>query len=184
MGSIGLHHFIRQNEGLQKINLEILCLCISLGLFLYIPSTVIVSSHAKTSYATLIDKLKSLDGPVYAPSLGQLQKDFTFYPAAHWAALDDMVRGPGRDVHNNPNICRLLKPALFPNGPAYILMNNPFNECECIEILKKYYLLEKDFGDEFISLRVLPKRWEHGWPRYLYRYEGSGNAHTDLQNTH
>jgi len=24
--------------------------------------------------------------------------------------------------------------------------------------------------DDNLPLRVLPKRWDHGWPRYLYRY--------------
>ena len=24
-------------------------------------------------------------------------------------------------------------------------------------------------GDRFAALRVLPKRYDHGWPRYLYR---------------
>ena len=27
-----------------------------------------------------------------------------------------------------------------------------------------------DFEERFEPLRVLPARWDHGWPRYLYRY--------------
>jgi hypothetical protein len=31
--------------------------------------------------------------------------------------------------------------------------------------------LDADSSDHvFIALRGLPKRWDHGWPRYLYRY--------------
>jgi len=36
--------------------------------------------------------------------------------------------------------------------------------------LNETYTLEVDFGDRFKPLSVLPKRFFHGWPRYLYRY--------------
>jgi hypothetical protein len=31
------------------------------------------------------------------------------------------------------------------------------------------YVLACDLGDRFAPLRVLPKRYDHGWPRYRYR---------------
>ena len=115
-----------------------------------------------------------LDGPVYAPWLGQLQKGYSFYPAAHWVALEDMIRGPGRATENHPGTRALLEPSIDPGGPAYILANRPLETYPFLAFLEDYYVLESDYGDRFKALRVLPKRWDHGWPRYLYRHRGAG----------
>jgi hypothetical protein len=123
----------------------------------------------------LIQQLRSLPGTVYAPSVGQLQSDFTFSPAAHWIALEDMIRGPGRDTRDNPNTRALLQPVWQPTGPAYILANYPLDVYPWLEFLGDYYVLEADYGDRFEALRPLPKRFEHGWPRYLYRYQAREN---------
>jgi hypothetical protein len=131
---------------------------------------VIVSPRADESYADLVDLLDKLPGDVYAPSLGQLQSGFEFYPAAHWVALEDMIRGPGRDTRNHPKTRALLDPALHPSKEAYVLANYSLKAHPWIEFLEETYVLEVDLGDRFRSLRVLPARWDHGWPRYLYRY--------------
>jgi hypothetical protein len=117
--------------------------------------------------------LKDLDGPVYAPGLGQLQRGYSLYPCAHWVALEDMIRGPGRDTRNHPITRRLLSPVLNPSGPAYILSNRPLSSYPWLEFLEHYYDLEEDLGDRFIDLRVLPARWNHRWPRYLYRFRAT-----------
>ena len=174
LGTLGLWELIKKHESWGKFNIHYFALFVSLALFLYRPSTVIVSSHAKESYVEFINVLKKLDGPVYAPSLGQLQKDFVFYPAAHWAALEDMIRKPGFDTKNNPNTRRFLEAVIQPIGPAYIFANYPLDKYPLLAFLGGYYVLEKDFQDEFIALRVLPKRWDHGWPRYLFRYVRPG----------
>jgi hypothetical protein len=102
-----------------------------------------------------------------------LQRGFSFYPTAHWVALEDMIRGSGIDTRDHPNTRQLLEPAIHPEGPAYILANYPLDTYPWIAFLKDYYVVETDFGDRFKPLRVLPKRWDHGWPRYLYRYTGN-----------
>jgi len=173
LGSIGLWEFTRSNEVLRKFNIHLFSLFVSLAFFLYNPTTVLVSSRAGASYAEFINVLNKLDAPVYAPSLGQLQKDYAFYPAVHWAALEDMIRKPGFDTKNHANTRRLLEPVIHPKGPAYIFANYPLDKYTWIAFLGDYYVLEKDFQNEFKPLRVLPKRWDHGWPRYLYRYARS-----------
>ena len=81
-----------------------------------------------------------------------------------------MIRGPGRDTRDHPNTRRLLEPALNPDGPAFVLANYTFEGYAWLAFLNDYYVLETDFGERFKPLRVLPARWDHGWPRYLYRY--------------
>jgi len=169
LGTLGLHQLAAQAGILQRYKVHLLVLFATLAILLYNPLSVVVSPEAG-SYADLIALLKSLPGNVYTPSLGQLPDGYTSYPAAHWVALDDMTRGPGRDNRDHPVIRQLLDPAIHPNGPAFILANYPLEVYPWLAFLEKYYTLESDFGDRFESLRVLPKRFDHGWPRYLYRY--------------
>jgi len=85
-----------------------------------------------------------------------------------------MVRGPGLDARNHPNTRNLLEPALRPGGTAYVLANDPLQKLKVTAFLEESYVLDRDFGDRFKFLGVLPKRWDHGWPQYLYRYRKPG----------
>jgi hypothetical protein len=170
LGTLGLHQLLLQFKAVQRYAIHLLALFASFAILLYVPTNVIASPRARESYADLVGMLRGLDGHVYAPSLGQLQNSYSFYPAAHWVALEDMIRGPGIDTANHPNTRRLLDPAIHPDGPAYILANYPLSVYWWIAFLEEYYVLDTDYGDRFEPLRVLPARWDHGWPRYLYRY--------------
>ena len=151
-------------------SLRDLALFASFALLLYNPSTFLASPEAGTAYQDLIGLLRGLGGPVYAPSIGQLSRDYTLSPAAHWVALEDMIRGPARDTRNHPTTFRLLAPAIQPEGKAFILANVPLDVYPWLAFLEQHYRLKVDLGDRFIGLRTLPKRWDHGWPRYLYEY--------------
>jgi len=135
----------------------------------YDPRALVPSRDAPAAYADLVGYLRSLGGPVYAPWQGQLPDGFTLEPAAHWVALEDLVRGPGRVTDDNPEVERLTAPARHPDGPAFVLANQPLDSLEVLAFLQDDYLLACDLGDRFLALRVLPKRYDHGWPRYLYR---------------
>ena len=174
MGLVALREFSRRKEILQRFDIPLLASFISLSFFIYNPLTVVVSPRAGDSYGELVSVLEGMPGPVYAPWLGQLQKGYSFYPAAHWVALEDMIRGPGRATENHPGTRALLEPSIDPGGPAYILANRPLGTYPFFAFLEDYYVLESDYGDRFKALRVLPKRWDHGWPRYLYRHRGAG----------
>jgi hypothetical protein len=155
------------SEGLM--NLTLAC---AFALLLYDPRTVVVSPYADASYKELVQELKSLPGQVYAPSLGQLQSEYQFFPTANWVALEDMIRGPGKDTENHPTTRHLLAPLLGNKSPFYILANVPLSDQPFMEFLEEEYVLQEDFGDRFKPLRVLPKRSDHGWPRFLYRQKG------------
>jgi len=170
VGALGLHALSRI-ERVQRYHPYLIGLFISLAVMVYNPADVIVSPRAQEAYADFVSLLRGLDGPVYAPWLGQLQADYAFYPAAHWVALEDMIRGPGRDTRNHPDTRRLLDPVLHPNGPAYILTNYPLDYYPFLAFLTDDYTLGSDFGDRFAPLRVLPKRFDHGFPHYLYRFQ-------------
>ena len=172
LGMLGLFELKKRFPALTvKYAILQYSLVITLAFLLYNPLSMITSPRAHESYQDLIAFINSLDGTVYAPTLGQLPKDFVFYPAAHWVALEDMIRGPGRDTRNHPNTRLLLEPTLNPQGSAYILANYPLEVYPWLDFLNDYYVLEQDLEGRFEPLRVLPKRWDHGWPRYLYRYE-------------
>lgn len=170
LGTLGLHQLSTNVEIARAYRVHAFALFISFALFAYNPLPVIVSPDAEGAYDDLVAYLNDLDGPVYAPSIGQLQEGYTLYPTPHWVALEDMIRGPGRDTSNNPNTRHLLQPAIEPSGPAYILANYPLDVYYWIAFLEDYYVLENDLGNRFEPLRVLPARWDHGWPRYIYRY--------------
>jgi hypothetical protein len=169
-GTMALHEGVERVQALRRYRVDLLALYLTLAFFLFNPFSVIVSSKAGASYSDFIAMLRSLDGPVYAPSLGQLAQGYELHPAAHWVALDDMIRGPGRETGNHPNTRQLLEPVIRPNGPAYILTNRPISADGLYGFFTEHYVLNEDFLDRFEPLRVLPKRWDHGWPRYLYRY--------------
>ena len=170
MGTVGIDALQKSTGILCHKALCVLALFLSFGNLMYNPSSVLVPKQAKESYNDLVEMLTKLDGNVYAPSIGQLQDGYILYPAAHWATLEDMIRGPGQDTRNHPNTRRLLNPAINPAREAFILANYQLHICPWLAFLEDYYVLDSDFGERFSSLRTLPVRWHHGWPRYLYRY--------------
>ncbi len=185
MGTIGLAAWWRVSARVRRYKLHAVALAGSFALMAwnplisYDPRRVIMPSAAREAHADLIDLLRSLDGPVFAPGLGQLPDGFAFHPAAHWVALEDLVRGPGRETRDQPAVRALVAPAVAPAGTAYILTNRPLAERRhFLEFLESRYELQQDFGDRFRALRGLPCRYDHRWPRYLYRYVGSPTATT------
>lgn len=170
VGTLGLHRMSQAFRGTERWGVDRLALAMSFLFLLYDPREVRTSPNARRAYEDLIAFLTGLHGSVYAPSVGQLESGYTLQPAAHWVGLEDMVRGPGRTVRNQPQIRRLLEGCLHPDGPAYLLTHFPLRGLPVIEFLGETYVLETDLGDRFEPLRVLPKRFDHGWPRYLYRY--------------
>jgi hypothetical protein len=172
VGALGLHE-LASLAVVKRYGLHLAGLFVTFAVLSFNPFTVAVSGRADRSYADLIQMLRALGGPVYAPSLGQLEKGPNLYPAAHWVALEDMIRGPGRDTRNHLLTRRLLEPVINPSGPAFILANYPLDAegfPPLLRFLLDDYVLETDLGNRFEPLRCLPKRYDHGWPRYLYRY--------------
>jgi len=172
VGAVGIDA-LQKSSGISCHRvLCILALFVSFGDLIYNPFIVLVPKHAKESYNDLVQLLINLDGNVYAPSIGQLQDGYRLYPTAHWATLEDIIREPGRERRNHPNTRRLLGPVVNPNGRAFILTNERLSDQPWMAFLENYYVLEADLGDQFRSLRILPVRFDHKWPRYLYRYSG------------
>ena len=170
VGVLGLEAAARQSGAVRRYRLHLVALFAAFATLAYDPREVVVSPHARESYADLMGLLRGLDGPVYAPWLGQLPADYELRPAAHWVALEDLIRGPGKDTRNNPLTRGLVKPALNPAGPAYLLTHQPIEDRPELAFLGEHYVLQQDLGERFKPLRLLPKRWDHGWPRYLYRF--------------
>lgn len=178
VGTLGLHE-LAERAAVRRYGLQYVALFASFALLAFNPLRIAVPSQAAASYADLVQMLRGLHGQVYAPWLGQLERDYTLYPAAHWVGLEDMLRGPGRETRNQPLTRRLLDPVLHPSGPAYVLTNQPLEGEGSIPVLGfllEDYELQADLGQRFAALRCLPKRYDHGWPRYLYRYRGARPA--------
>lgn len=171
VGTLGLATLVPRVYWAERYRAHWLALVVTFAALAYDPRSVMTSPRAEAAYDDLLSLLHDLDGSVYAPSLGQLEKGYRLYPAAHWVPLEDMVRGPGRETRDQPIVRRLLAPTLPDEGPAYILANQPLDiRAHFLGWLQDHYKLVDDFGDRFKPLSVLPGRYDHGWPRYLYRY--------------
>jgi hypothetical protein len=60
---------------------------------------------------------------------------------------------------------------------AYVLTNHPLETlAPPVNELAHSYALVTDYGARFSSLRALPRRFDHGYPRFLYRSTGAGEV--------
>ncbi len=165
VGTLGLAEWAASGGG--RSPLPEIALLLAFVTLAYDPRPVTPSPRADAAYADLVRYLRGLGGPVYGPWQGQLPTGFVLEPSAHWVALEDLVRGPGRDPADSPLVERLA--ASYPDRPAFVLANQPLDSLPVLAFLQNDYVLACDLGERFVALRVLPKRYDHGWPRYLYR---------------
>jgi hypothetical protein len=137
---------------------------------LHDPRAFWLPSSAAASYADLQSTIRALDGTVYAPGIGQFPDGPTLFPAAHWVALDDIMRGPRRSAADSALARGLLDPIRHPAHTAYVLTNHPLATlAPPVSDLAGGYTLVQDYGERFAALAALPRRFDHGYPRYLYR---------------
>src|SRR5581483_7957088 len=160
--------------GLAEIKARILqaaAVAIAFTPLTYAPQTVIVSRHSHEALADLKSTVHALPGSVYAPSIGQYAGQPIFSPGAHWVAVEDMARGPGHDSTDEAKAFALIDPAVHPTGRQYVLTTRPLSGMTApLSLLTPHYALAQDYGDRFIALTGLPKRYNHGFPRYLYEF--------------
>ena len=171
VGTIGLAEWARDGVPAALPEAAVLLSFVTL---LYDPRPVIPSPRAAAAYSDFVGYLRGLGAPVFGPWQGQLPDGFVLHPAAHWVALEDLARGPGRDPTTNTAVRRLAAPASRPTGPAFVIANQPLESRSVLAFLTDDYVLACDLGERFAALRVLPKRYDHGWPRYLYRNRQEG----------
>jgi hypothetical protein len=167
---IGLEYLTSHHSMVKRWGLHLLAVGMSFTLLYYSPASVIVSRQAAAAYQDLVSYLRLVDGPVYAPWIGQLQDGYEFYPAVHWVPMTDILRGPEVAKQGNATIRALLEPVLHPVGKAYILTSFPLEGDPALAFLTDRYVLDRDFGERFAPLTTLPKRFNFGGPRYLYKY--------------
>jgi hypothetical protein len=169
-GVLGLHWLVGQFPQVTRWGLHLAGIALSFALLFFHPLTVLVSPTAPETYQNFVGYLNSLDGPVYAPWLGQLENGYQFTPSVHWVPMEDMIRGTGVDENNHPVTKDLLSSVLHPSEKAYILMNYPLENDPLLRFLLSEYELKEDLGDRFAALSTLPKRFNLEYPRYLYEY--------------
>jgi hypothetical protein len=171
LGTFGLAEIVGSSAAPAMRAAQALAVAIAFTPLTYAPQTVIVSGHAKAALTDLASAVRTLPGPVYAPGIAQFAGPPLFSPGAHWVAVEDMARGPGHTAADEARAYALLDPALHPAGNAYVLtakllpaMTPP------VSLLSPHYALAQDYGTRFEALTGLPKRYSHGFPRYLYEY--------------
>lgn len=169
-GILGLFALFEEYDWISKWGLHLISIGASFALFFYNPVSVISSPRAPESYRDMIGYLQSLDGPVYAPWLGQLEQGYTFTPAVHWVPMEDLVRGRKVYQGNHASTQELLDSVIHPDGNAYILTNYPLENDALLNFLLDDYRLKEDLGDRFAPLSTLPKRYNLEYPRFLYEY--------------
>lgn len=173
-GTLGLKALADRIEAVGERGVRAGLLVGSFALLAYNPAGVVVSPNASAAYADLTAYLRSLDGDVYAPWLGQLQDGYRLSPALHWVALQDLYRMPGSDDEDHPTIRWLLDPVVSTDGTEYILTHTRLEQDRLLAFLATRYELSEELGDRFSPLATLPKRFGPGWPRYLYRSTSKG----------
>lgn len=128
---------------------------------------------APAAFADLESTLLTLDGPVYAPWLGNLPVARSTTARAHWVALEDRVRGSGPPGPRDPWVMRVLAPVATASAPAYLLTSSPLDSDYLLGWLGDTYALERDYESRWAALRELPHRFGMRYPRYLYRRTSS-----------
>lgn len=177
LGTVGIAEAVHASASARAYAAQAIAIALAFALLAYDPQSVIVSPHATAAYADLTHVLDGLDGPVYAPDLGELPGRPRFHPGAHWVALDDIGRGPGHTAADREFAISLMAPAAHPVGTAYLLTNIPLAGEEApVSLLDQAYMLQTDFGERFAALAGLPKRYDHKFPRYLYRFAGASDT--------
>lgn len=175
VGTCALAHWSRRPGVTQRWHLPFIALAAAFADLFYDPRTVVTSGDAPAAYADLVTVIDELSGSVYAPFLGSRLGEHRLVPGAHWVALEDIERGPRRGPTEHLRALALLGPALRPAGNAYVLTNVPLERHRPpVRDLAAVYLLDRDFGERFAALRAVPGRFDLGYPRYLYRFAGSG----------
>jgi hypothetical protein len=173
LGTVGLAESVRASAVAWSRAAQSVAVAVAFVPLIYAPQTVILSPHAPAAYTDFLAVVHGLGGPVYAPDIGELAGPPLFFPGAHWVALDDIGRGPGHTAADRADAERLLAPAVHPAGAAYLITNLPLAaEQPPLSLLAGSYVLQADFGDRFAALAGLPKRYNHRFPRFLYRYGG------------
>jgi hypothetical protein len=175
VGTIGIAQEVGRWRSISDRRVwQAIAITASFALLLYNPREEYLSFDSAAAYADLTRVVRALDGPVYAPDLGQSAGMPLFDPGANWVALNDMSRGQHRSAAERQAAIDLLDPVAHPSGPAYILA---VRTLPCMPIPVRFmsdrYQLMADFGNRFMALNGPPKRWGAGWPRYLYRYSGT-----------
>jgi hypothetical protein len=174
-GSIELARLNERAPLWRGLRLPLVALLLAFATLLHDPRAFWMSASARASYAELRTTLRSLPGPVYAPGIGQLSNDVVLHPAAHWVALDDIMRGPKRTAADSNLARQLLDGARHPAQSAFVLTNRPLADlAPPVSELDSSYVLVKDYGQRFALLHSLPRRFDQRFPRYLYRSTGEG----------
>ncbi len=75
-----------------------------------------------------------------------------------------------KTVFDNPGASTVLAAVETLELPAMPATLDAEGWPQHLRFLLDYYVLDTDLGDRFEPLRCLPKPYDHGWPRYLYRF--------------
>jgi len=174
LGVLQLHRIPVPSRAFTQATLGLGIVAFSFVPLVFNPIDVLVPGDSKEAYDGFVAKLRSLPGQVFAPNIGQLPEGFRLNPAVHWVALEDMIRGPGVDVTNNPNTKRYLLPALEPQTRSFLVLSYQLDQDPLLEFLSDCYSYQEDWGEQFSALDVLPGLFSgsQGSPRYLYEYSG------------
>jgi hypothetical protein len=172
-GTMGLHAYSTRSGRALGSQFARLALLVSFAALAYDPRNVLTSPRAGEKSAELMRLIRTLPGSTCAPDLGQLPGGPRLHPAAHWIALDDLMRARAQD---SLTVEAVLAPAIHPPGKAWLLTYRRLNSYSCLRSLRPCYALDTDLGDRFMALEFQPRRFRLGWPRFLYRYDPAAVA--------
>ncbi len=159
---------------------EVVAVCALLATFALLVSDVrewVPSRGARAAYRDFATYVQGLDGPLYAPWLGDLPFAVPTTSRAHWVALDDRTRGPRPLPGSASFIATVLAPVLDAAPPAYLLTISRLEDDRRLAWLSDAYVLHEDVRERFAALHELPCRFGVRAPRFVYRRVTAGAVH-------
>ncbi|MFC1922172.1 ArnT family glycosyltransferase [Chloroflexota bacterium] len=168
-GVIGLKDLVDLYPSAKKWGVFIPILGVSFVLLAYNPRSEFIPFKAQDDYNTFVGYLQSIDGTVYAPEIGPLERGYEFYPLMHAVAIGDLYRNGFND--EDLQVKRtLFEPLIHPKGEAYIVMDREMENHYLLSELTNIYVLDPGLDFQNLSLAGLPMRYQASGPLFRYRY--------------
>jgi hypothetical protein len=161
---------------------EVVAVCAVLATFAMLVSDIrewLPDRGAVAAYREFVTYVEKLDGPLYAPWLGDFPFTTETSSRAHWVALEDRVRGPRPRPGAASFVTTVLAPVAGAEPPAYLLTIAPLEGDRVLGWLSGAYVLHEDVRERFAALHELPCRFGVRAPRYVYRRATVGDAHDE-----
>jgi 4-amino-4-deoxy-L-arabinose transferase-like glycosyltransferase len=169
---LALRFFVRRLE-IRGVAIAGVLIACHLGVVWLNPLRLLPPSDTQETLARVRIEVAKIDGPLIYASYGNAPPELfgkKLQRAPSWVALDDIARQQLPREQIEPDLAPFL--SRIRSAPdLYVLSDHPLDEYPVWYSVAGSFVLLRDFGREFSSLRQLALPWyaKESFPRYLYR---------------